>query len=73
MQRQDRKHRARVTGMAEHRAGPALRVERLVERRGGNPSAAGAVSSIPRAIGAASALSAWRRGYGKEKVYGSIP
>ena len=41
--------------------------------RTGNPSAASAVSAIFRVIGAASALSAWRRGYGKEKVYGSIP
>jgi hypothetical protein len=45
------------------------RVERLAERRGRNPSAACAVSAIPRVIGAASALSARRRGYGKEKVY----
>jgi hypothetical protein len=55
---------------------PAARVERFVERRGGNPSAASAASAasaISRLIGAASALSAWRRGYGKEKVYGSIP
>jgi hypothetical protein len=50
-----------------------LRVERVVERRGGNPSAASAVSAIPRVIGAAGALSARRRIYGKEKVYGSIP
>ena len=55
---------------------PAARVERLVERRGGNPgaaSAASAVSAIPRVIGAASAPSARGRGYGKGKVYGSIP
>jgi hypothetical protein len=49
------------------------RVARLVARRTGNPSAASAVGAIIRVIGAASALSAWRRGYGKEKVYGSIP
>jgi hypothetical protein len=52
---------------------PAERVERVVERRGGNLSAASAISAIPCVIGAASALSAWERGYGKEKVYGSIP
>jgi hypothetical protein len=51
----------------------AARVERVVERRGGNPSAASALSAILRVIGAASARSAWRRGYGKEEVYGSIP
>jgi hypothetical protein len=48
-------------------------VERVVERRGGNPSAASAVSAISRVIGAAGALTALRRIYGKEKVYGSIP
>ena len=60
-------------GIASAQRCPAARVERLVERRGRNPSAACAVSAIPRVIGAASALSARRRGYGKEKVYGSIP
>ena len=49
------------------------RVERVVERRGGNFSAASAVSAIPRVIAVASALSARARIYGKEKVYGSIP
>src|SRR6516162_8302366 len=44
------------------------RVDRVVERRGGNPSAAGAVRAIARVIGAADALSARGRGYGKEKV-----
>jgi hypothetical protein len=48
-------------------------VDRFVDRVAGNPSAMGAVSAIFRVIGAASALGAWRRGYGKEKVYGSIP
>jgi hypothetical protein len=48
-------------------------VERVVERPGGNPSATGAVSAIPRVIGAANARSGWGHGYGKEKVYGSIP
>jgi hypothetical protein len=43
-------------------------VERVVERRGGNFSAAGAVSAIPCAIGAGIALSARARIYGKEKV-----
>jgi hypothetical protein len=38
-----------------------------------NPSTAGAMSAITRAIGAARALSARGRTYGKEKVYGSIP
>ena len=38
-----------------------------------NPSTAGAISAITRAIGAASALGARGRAYGKEKVYGSIP
>ena len=52
---------------------PAPRVDRFVDRVTGNPSATGAASAILRVIGAASALSAWRRGYGKEKVYGSIP
>jgi hypothetical protein len=42
----------------------ALRLERFVERRGGNPSAASAVSAIPCVIGAASALGARGRGYG---------
>jgi hypothetical protein len=44
-----------------------------VARRAGYSSAVSAISAIIRVIGAASALSAWRRGYGKEKVYGSIP
>jgi len=48
---------------------PGRRVARLVARRAGNPSAASAVSAIPRVIGAASALSARERGYGKEEVY----
>jgi len=39
----------------------------------GNPSTAGSISAITRVIGAASALSARGRTYGKEKVYGSIP
>jgi hypothetical protein len=52
---------------------PAPRVDRFVDRVAGNPSATGAASAIFRVIGAASAVSAWRRGYGKEKVYGSIP
>jgi hypothetical protein len=39
----------------------------------GNPSTTGAMSAITRAIGAARALSARGRTYGKEKVYGSIP
>jgi hypothetical protein len=39
-----------------------------VERRGGNPSAAGAASAIFRVIGAASALSAWHRRYGKQTL-----
>ena len=55
------------------RAGRLSGVERVVERPGGNPSAASAVSAISHVIGAASALSARGRGYGKEKVYGSIP
>jgi hypothetical protein len=38
-----------------------------------NPSTTSAISAITRAISAASALSVWRRTYGKEKVYGSIP
>jgi hypothetical protein len=38
-----------------------------------NPSTAGAMSAITRAIGAAGALGARGRTYGKEKVYGSIP
>jgi hypothetical protein len=48
-------------------------VARLVARHAGYSSAASAVSAMFRVIGAASAFSAWRRGYGKEKVYGSIP
>jgi integrase len=43
-------------------------VARLVARRAGNPSAARAVSAIPCIIGAASAVSARGRGYGKEAV-----
>jgi hypothetical protein len=42
-------------------------------RRSANFSAASAISAIFRGIGAATARSASRRGYGKEKVYGSIP
>ncbi len=38
-----------------------------------NPRTASAVSVMIRVIGAASALSAQGRTYGKEKVYGSIP
>lgn len=38
-----------------------------------NPSTASAISAILRVIGAARALSAWGRTYGKEKVYGSVP
>jgi hypothetical protein len=38
-----------------------------MDRVAGNPSAACAVRAISRVIGAASALSAWRRGYGKER------
>jgi hypothetical protein len=38
-----------------------------------NPGAASAVSAMSRAIGAARALGARGRTYGKEKVYGSIP
>jgi hypothetical protein len=49
------------------------RVARVVARHAGNSSVVSAVSAIFRVIGAASALSAGRRGYGKEKVYGSIP
>ena len=48
------------------------RVERVVERRGGNPSAASAVSAIPRVISAAIAPSGRGRIYGKEKGYGLI-
>jgi hypothetical protein len=49
------------------------RLARLVARVAWNSSAASAVSAIFRVIGAASAVSARGRGYGKEKVYGSIP
>jgi hypothetical protein len=49
------------------------RVARIVARRSRNFSAASAISAIFRGIGAATARSAWRRIYGKEKVYGSIP
>jgi hypothetical protein len=55
------------------RIGDVIVVERVVERRGGNPSAAGAVSAISRVIGAAIAHSGCGRVYGKEEVYGSIP
>jgi hypothetical protein len=56
-----------------HGMRPAPRVDRFVDRVTGKPSATGAASAILRVTGAASALSARRRGYGKEKVYGSIP
>jgi hypothetical protein len=51
-----------------HGPGPGRGVARLVARHAGYSSAASAVSAIFRVIGAASALSAWRRGYGKEKA-----
>ncbi len=60
--------RARGKASWEDRARPRQRASLT-----GNPSAASAVSAISRAIGAASALSGWRRIYGKEEVYGSIP
>jgi hypothetical protein len=44
------------------------RVERVVERRGGNPSTASAVSAIIRVICAANAPSGLGRGYGKETL-----
>ena len=52
---------------------PAARVARRVARHAGNPSVVSADSAIFRVIGAASALGARERVYGKEKVYGSIP
>ena len=65
-----------ATPCDDHGTLSAARVARLVARRAGNPSAPSADSAdsaIIRVIGAASALSARDRGYGKEKVYGSIP
>jgi len=56
-----------------YRRCPAARVARPVARHAGNPGVVSAVSAISRGIGAASALGAQERAYGKEKVYGSIP
>jgi hypothetical protein len=58
-----------VTSVGQRPAG----VARLVARHAGYSSAVTAISAMFRAIGAASALSARDRVYGKEKVYGSIP
>jgi hypothetical protein len=70
LQRYTARELYRITGAPR---AMGTRVARFVARRGGNASAASAISAISRVIGAASALSAGRRGYGKEKVYGSIP
>jgi len=50
-----------------------LVVERVVDRVTRTLSASCASSAFRRAIGAGSSSWAVRRGYGKEKVYGSIP
>jgi hypothetical protein len=62
--------RGTIPGITSVERCPAARVERFVERRGGNPSATSAVSGKTRGISAASAFSGRGRGYGKEKVLG---